>query len=209
MKAQSLKVFERMYKNAEKAEDLPWHSPEPPPQLFKAMQARKAKGGALDIGCGAGTYSLLMAKQGFAVTALDFMPQAVEMVTRAAAEHGVSINAVQGDVARWQCDQRFDLVLDVGCLHTPGAVAHETYKQQLLNWLAPGGDFILLHFGRRGWWDWWPIGPNRIYKKDIVALFAPELELVDYAPDRLEDMSIVLGFAAEVGRYWFRRPGSE
>ena len=206
MKSQSLRVFERMYRDARKPEDLPWHDPDPPPQLERAL-ARHPGGTALDVGCGGGTYSFLMARQGLHVTALDFMAQAVEMVRRGAAENGLSIDAAQADVAVWDAGEPFDVVLDVGCFHTPGSIAPEVYKRQLLRWLAPGGDFVLLHFGRRGWWDWWPIGPKRVYERDLVELFAPELTLVDSSPVMLTGMSAVLGFSALVGRYWFRREG--
>ena len=78
-------------------------------------------------------------------------------------------------------------------------------KSQLLNWLAPGGDFILLHFGRRGWWDWWPIGPKRVYRQTLCALFAPEFELVEYAAEHRRGMPLFISKSALIGRYWFRR----
>jgi len=88
---------------------------------------------------------------------------------------------------------------------TPGAIALEKYKQQLLSWLAPGGDFILLHFGRRGWRDWLPIGPNRFYADTLVQYFAPEFELLEDASTVRSDMPIFIGRSALVGRYWFCR----
>lgn len=205
MRAQSVKIFERLYAGAKTAEDLPWHSDEPPPLLIKALDQRAAPGTALDVGCGAGTYSVFMARRGYRVTALDFMPQAIEMVRCRAAEAGLDIEAIQGDVETWSSDRQYHVVLDVGCLHSLGSIDCAGYKQQLLKWLAPGGDFILLHFGRRGWWDRWPIGPSRVYRDEIVTLFGPELELVEYLPERLGKVGPVLGFSALVGRYWFRR----
>lgn len=199
------KVFERLYAGAKTAEDLPWYSGEPPPLLIKALAQRAEPGAALDVGCGAGTYSVFMAKRGYRVTALDFMPQAIEMVRRHANEAGLDIEAIQADVSTWSADRQYDVVLDIGCLHTPDSIERTVYKQQLLKWLAPGGDFILLHFGRRGWWDWWPIGPNRIYRDEIVASFAPELELVEYLPDRFSKVRPMLGFSALIGCYWFRQ----
>jgi len=205
MKAQSLRVFERMYAAAKTSEDLPWHNPEPPPMLAKAMDQRTAPGTALDIGCGGGTYSVFMARRGYAVTALDFMPQAVAMVNELAAGEDLSIEAVQADIGEWTSAEAFDVVLDVGCMHTPGSIEHAHYKKQLLNWLAPGGDFILLHFGRRAWWDRWPIGPSRTYKDDLIALFEPEFTLIEYVPRYLSGMRLLLGRSALVGQYWFKR----
>ena len=98
-----------------------------------------------------------------------------------------------------------DVVLDVGCLHSLGKARHAAYKARLLQWLAPGGDFILVHCGRRGWWDRWPIGPDRAYHTDIERLFAPELELRAYRPELLTGMPLFMGRSALAGRYWLRR----
>jgi len=205
MSSRSRKVFDRLYGSATGFEDLPWHEPEPPPLLVEALEQRDVPGAALDIGCGAGTYSLYMADRGYEVTAIDFMSQAVEMVRRRAAEAGLDIDAVQADINLWSTQKKFDVVLDVGCLHAPGTIDPEVYKQKLLDWLAPGGDFILTHFDRRGWWDRWPMGPSRIYRRKIVALFGPELTLREYRAEKLTDMPIFLGGSGLIGRYWFRR----
>jgi SAM-dependent methyltransferase len=206
MSAQSKNVFDRLYKSAEQAEDLPWHQDEPPELLAKALDARSALGTALDVGCGAGTYALYMAGRGYRVTAIDFMPQAIAMLQARVRDTGLDVTAVQGDIGTWSARQQFDVVLDIGCLHTPGTIDPHQYKQQLLGWLAPGGDFILLHFGRRGWWDWWPIGPSRVAASVVTKLFQPELTLVEYQPQLRTEMPWLLGRSALIGRYWFQRP---
>jgi len=207
MADQNRKVFERLYRRARRPEDLPWHSSQPPALLVEALDARASPGTALDVGCGAGTYSIYMARRGYRVTAVDFMPQAVALLREQATAEGLDISPVQADVTTWAGEQPFDVVLDVGCLHSLGRERHAAYKQRLLQWLAPGGDFILVHCGKRGWWDWWPIGPDRAYRKTIEALFAPELELRDYRPELLTGMPLFMGRSALAGRYWLRRRG--
>lgn len=207
MADQNRKVFERLYSRAQRPEDLPWHSSQPPPLLVEALDARAAPGAALDVGCGAGSYSIYMARRGYRVTAVDFMPQAVALLEQQATAEGLDITPVQADVTTWAADEPFDVVLDVGCLHSLGRERHGAYKQRLLQWLAPGGDFILVHCGKRGWWDWWPIGPERMYRSTIEELFAPELELRDYRPQLLTGMPLFMGRSALAGRYWLRRTG--
>lgn len=201
------RVFRRLYGSASKPEDLPWHGADPPALLAKALDARGTPGTALDLGCGAGTYSLYMARRGYQVTAVDFMPQAIEMLRRRAANEGLTINAVQADISTWNCEEQFDVVLDVGCLHTPHTVDRHVYKQQLLKWLAPGGDFVLLHFGSRGFFDKWPVGPRRVARDAVVAHFAPELIEHEYIGKRLEQLPWLMGRGACVGTYWFKRAG--
>lgn len=205
MTDQNRKVFERLYSRARQPEDLPWHSATPPALLAKALDARETSGTALDVGCGAGTHSMYMAKRDYQVTAVDFMPRAVELLREQARIGGLDITAIQADVIAWAADQPFDVVLDSGCLHSLGRQRQAAYRQRLLQWLAPGGDYILVHYGRRGWWDRWPIGPDRIYRSAIEALFAPELQLLEYEPETLSGMPLFMGGSALVGRYWLRR----
>ncbi|MEE9158672.1 MAG: class I SAM-dependent methyltransferase [Gammaproteobacteria bacterium] len=206
--ARHQRVFERLYGSASSPEDLPWHGNDPPGLLVKALDLRDSPGTALDLGCGAGTYSLYMARRGYRVTAVDFMPQAVEMLGRRAAHEGLEIDAVQADINDWDCESQFDVVLDVGCLHTPHTVNRQWYKQQLLKRMAPGGDFILLHFGSRGFWDKWPVGPSRVPRSAVIALFAPDLVEHEYVSKRLENMPWLMGRGARVGTYWFKRPAT-
>lgn len=208
MSDQSRKVFERLYGKAKTAEDLPWHREEPPAVLLEALAARSpAAATALDVGCGAGTYSMYLARRGLQVTAVDFMPQAVAMLTQRAQAAGLAITAVQADVTTWTAPRPFQLVLDVGCLHSFGEQGRQRYKQRLLQWLAPGGDFVLVHCGSRGWWDWWPVGPSRLAREAVEALMGPELTLCAYRPEALTGMPLFMGRSALVGRYWFRRTG--
>jgi SAM-dependent methyltransferase len=207
MSRQSRNVFQRLYGSAEKPEDLPWHEADPPALLVKALDRREAPGSALDVGCGSGTYSIYMAERGYRVTAIDFMPQAIAMLKARMAGCNLDIDAVQADVGQWHAGRPFDVVLDIGCLHTPGTIDIGAYKTQFLNWLAPGGDLILLHFGRRGWWDRWPIGPSRVYADTLHRHFAPELDLIEDASEERRGMPLFLGRSARIGRYWYRRAG--
>ena len=205
MSRQSKGVFNRLYKSALEPEDLPWHEADPPPLLVKALDQQETPGSALDVGCGAGTYSIYMAERGYQVTAIDFMPQAGEMLQQRVANRDLATDVIQADVGQWSACHPFNVVLDVGCLHPTGTINIEAYKTQLLNWLAPGGDFILTHFGRRGWWDWWPIGPSRVYVETLCQKFAPEFELVEDISEERRDMPFFIGRSALIGHYWFRR----
>src|SRR5688572_9649585 len=95
------KFMERVYEKASQPSDLLWHSEEPSPFLVKAMQVRKQPGTALDLGCGAGVFSVYMAQAGYQVTGLDFIPKALELARQLAKEKNVSVNWVHADLFAW------------------------------------------------------------------------------------------------------------
>ncbi|MFW2405771.1 MAG: class I SAM-dependent methyltransferase [Gammaproteobacteria bacterium] len=198
-------VFNRLYGSASAAADLPWYEADPPALLAKALDARTEPGRALDVGCGAGAYTLYMASRGYATTGIDYMPQAIDLLRKSALETGADITAVQADVKTWVAEQPFDVVLDVGCLHSLSRGERDIYRRQLLRWLAPGGDYILIHLGRRAWWDAWPIGPNRVQQSRIIELFAPELDLHQSEAEEKRGLPMLVGGSMLTMRYWFKR----
>jgi SAM-dependent methyltransferase len=205
MAEQSRAIFERLYGKATTPEQLPWYRPDPPALLVEALARREHPGTALDVGCGAGAYSLYLAKRGYSVTGVDFMPGAISMLQTQVTETDLDITAVQADILTWETCRPFDVVLDVGCLHSLGKERQASYKARLLRWLAPGGDFILTHCGKRAWWDWWPIGPHRESAYALASLLAPELVVHKYEPEMLTGMPLFMGRTALVNRFWFRR----
>jgi SAM-dependent methyltransferase len=197
------KFMERVYEKASKPSDLMWHSEEPSPFLVKAIQERKGPGTALDLGCGAGVFSVYMAKAGFQVTALDFIPKALEMARELANAQGVTVNLVHADLLNWDPKTKFDIILDSGCLHTIGD--KNKFKEKIVSWLAPDGDFVLGHFGRRGFFDWRPVGPVRRSKDALEKLFGPELTLKAYDARVQENIPMPIGPSVQLQSLWFKR----
>jgi 2-polyprenyl-3-methyl-5-hydroxy-6-metoxy-1,4-benzoquinol methylase len=197
------KFMERVYEKASKPSDLMWHSEEPSPFLVKALQERKRPGTALDLGCGAGVFSVYMAKAGFQVTALDFIPKALEMARELANAQGVTVNLVHADLLNWNPKTKFDIILDSGCLHTIDD--KNKFKEKIVSWLAPDGDFVLGHFGRRGFFDWRPVGPVRRSKDDLEKLFRPELTLKAYDARIQENVPMPIGPSVQLQSLWFKR----
>jgi len=137
------KTFLATYDWAKDWRDLPWAHEEPTLFLANVCQHRRP-GRALDIGCGGGTDSVHLARQGWQVTALDFVPRALEYTRRRAAEAGVTLETVEADITRWEPTTTWDLVLDHGLLHNMDPVRHAAYRERVLRALAPDGDFVLL-----------------------------------------------------------------
>jgi len=197
-------TFYATYDWAKSWQDLPWSHDDA--TLFLAeICARRPAGCALDIGCGAGTDSVFLAQQGWDVTALDFMPKALEFTQQRAAAENVGVTPVEADIAEWEPPQQYDLVLDHGLLHNMDPVRHAAYRACVLNALAPGGDFVLLH-----WHPRYPdqpngkMGPRRVARDAIKTFFAPELQERFFAREEFEDLTSQVGGGMVQAYYWFR-----
>jgi len=199
------KIMASMYGKARRAEDLPWHHPVPPRLLTEAAQHRPSGGRALDVGCGAGTFAIYLAQCGFEVTGIDVIPRALEIASEKAAEEGVRIDFREADVLTWTPAAPFDLVLDSGCLHSLIGGDPRRYADRLRHWLAPKGDYVLGHWGRRHLLDWRPIGPRRRTKRELLALFS-ELTEIAYEETVMTDVPLPFGPTVLAHTLWLKRP---
>jgi len=209
MSTHEKKTFLQTYDWVNSWQDLPWAHDEP--TLFLAQVCReKAPGTALDIGCGAGTDSVFLAKQGWDVTSLDFMPKALEYTQQRASETGVSVTPVEADITDWEPPQQYDLVLDHGLLHNMDRVRYPAYRECVMKALADDGDFVLLH-----WHPLFPgqpngkIGPTRTSREEIKAFFAPDLQERFFAREEFEDLPEMVGRGMTQAYYLFRHNHAE
>lgn len=192
------RMYTRMYRGVEAPASLRWHR-ESYPMLIAAAE-RRGGGRALDLGCGAGVHAVKLAQLGYAVVGVDFVPDALALARRSAAAAGVQLELVESDVLAYG-GAGFDLVLDSGCLHSLSPRRVQEYRRRLDTWLAPGGDFVLVHFNKRNAFDWRPAGPRRARKSELVELFSP-LRLEGY-DETVFDLSFPIGRSV-AGVYWFR-----
>jgi SAM-dependent methyltransferase len=121
----------------------PWDTGISPPELMSFLKEHPP-GRALDLGCGSGTNSIYMARQGWQVTGIDLAYRAIGQARKKARREGVRVEWIQGDVTRIdQISGVFDLILDIGCFHGLPFDRREAYMQRLEQWLAPRGTYLL------------------------------------------------------------------
>ena len=65
----------------------------------------------LDVGCGSGVLSLVAARAGAVVTAIDVNPQAVHTTIDNAAANGLTVEVLLSDLFAGLRDRRFDLIV--------------------------------------------------------------------------------------------------
>jgi SAM-dependent methyltransferase len=107
----------------------------------------KAGTSVLDVGCGVGRWSRLLAARGAVVTGVDLSPTMIAEAQRRAVVAGVSARCqfrVQ-DLSRLDVGRQFDVVLGVTVLqHILDPAALHAALMAMTAHLAPGGRMILL-----------------------------------------------------------------
>ncbi len=126
----------------------PWDTGVVPPEV-EAFIAEHPPGRALDLGCGTGTSSLALAKAGWQVTGVDFVPRAIAIAKQRAAKQNLSVNFRVGDIVHLPAalfQSPYELVLDIGCFHSLNPAERLDYLHNLDRLLVPGGTWLLYAF---------------------------------------------------------------
>jgi SAM-dependent methyltransferase len=77
-------------------------------------------GRVLDLGCGSGIWAVELAKRGWQVTGIDFVPKALRRARERAEEAGVEVRLIEADVTRLResdVGSGFRFLLDLGLFH--------------------------------------------------------------------------------------------
>jgi len=95
----------------------------------------------LDLGCGCGWTSILLARCGFHVTGVDINPASLAIGRRNADAAGVVVKFITADIQEFTVDQRFDAVVIFDALHY---CLRERSVLSRAEWmLRPGGKILL------------------------------------------------------------------
>jgi len=72
---------------------------------------RKSK--ILDMACGAGRHSIILAKQGFNVTGIDLSENLLSEAKKNASEEKLTIKFIKSDIREFNTEDRFNLILNL------------------------------------------------------------------------------------------------
>ncbi|WP_297091181.1 class I SAM-dependent methyltransferase [uncultured Draconibacterium sp.] len=150
----------------------------------------------LDLGCGPGLYSTLLAEKGHKVTGVDFSQSSIGYAKKKAEENGLAIRYIRKNYLELELpEQSFDLVL---LIYTDLGVLLPQDRAKLLRFiykvLKPGGNFIFdvlndkdlpkkvaaknWEVAEKGFWKPQPylaLSESFLYEKEKVILYQHQI----------------------------------
>jgi SAM-dependent methyltransferase len=154
--------------------------------LFEGPDAMEP-GRALDVGCGSGRDAVHLAGRGWQVTAVEFVEKALARAKQRAADEGVQVRWVRGDVGelgRLGLEPGYTLLYDFGCIQGLSDSARRGAAAGLTELAAQGARLLFLAFkaGRR------MVLPRGMDREHVVALLGDGWELQHAESVVTEDM---------------------
>jgi SAM-dependent methyltransferase len=155
----------------------PWDTGRPSPELQRVLaETALAPGRAVELGCGTGTNAVWLVQQGFDVTGMDLSPLAIERARQRAAEAGVRVRFLVGDILHppEELAGPFDFFFDRGCYHAVRREDVQAYLQTLRNLTQPGSVGLVLTGNAREPHD---PGPPVVSEEEIRAELGSVFEI--------------------------------
>lgn len=101
----------------------------------------------LDLGCGGGRLSVMLASQGFQVHGVDFSKYAIKLANKLKKEKRVEVKFRHGSALNLKYDEDFfNAVLDIGCFHHLRKSQWKKYLKNLMQVLKKNGYYLLYTF---------------------------------------------------------------
>ena len=160
--------------------DLPWDINEPDDNLQKLVGSGTVfPGRALEVGCGTGTNSIWLARQGFSVLGVDIAMEAIDIANSKKDGQSLSCEFAVMDFLRDEdFPQSYDFVFDRGCFHSFDEESdRKLFAAHVSRILSPDGIWASLIGSTEGAPR--ETGPPRRSAGEVIDAIEPYLEIVE------------------------------
>lgn len=164
---------------------IPWNIAHPPELLVELVESNWIQPcKAVDLGCGAGNYTLWLASKGFQMTGIDISSRAIEMADHKARTREISCRFIEHDLLSELegLPRAFDFAYDWEVLHHIFPKDRETYISNVHSILRSKGKYLSVcfsetdpDFGGEGKYRETPIGTILYFssEQELRELFDP------------------------------------
>jgi 2-polyprenyl-3-methyl-5-hydroxy-6-metoxy-1,4-benzoquinol methylase len=174
-------------------EEIPWNLENPPQLLIDLVESGWIEPcEAIDLGCGAGNYSVWLASKGFNVTGIDISQKAIDIAMAKASQKNINCRFIAVDLLTGMSEMKdfkksFDFAFDWEVLHHIFPEYRKKYIQNVSQTLKVGGKYLSVcfseknkSFDRQGKYFKTPIGTELYFssEEEIYDLFK-EMFIVD------------------------------
>lgn len=175
----------------------PWDTGITPPEVVELIErGGTSPGRALDMGCGTGTNCIYLARHGWEAVGVDLSAVAIHRARWKAHQARVYCQFYQADVSDLAfLKGLFDLVLDIGCLHSVPVEERERYAAGVARLVQSGGLYMLYAF----------TSPNQYVSRGVPLEEIRRLFASTFALERQEGGDDPTG--PQSAWYWLRRIG--
>ena len=151
----------------------------------------------LDLGCGPGLYTRLLAERGFCCTGVDFSPASIAWARQQAQAAGLDIVYHQQDVRDYAPETQFDFIMmTFGELNVFSAAEARSLVNRCAQWLVPWGKLLIeVHTYAEVKRQEWPSPAGSAVRRAVSDI--PHLLLTEHAWDPAEQTSSTLFMAIE------------
>jgi SAM-dependent methyltransferase len=139
--------WDAAYRNDVFAGPPPWNIGEAQPEIVAVVESGGVRSPVLDVGCGVGDVTFLLASRGYDVVGIDVSSVAIAAATDGARERGLdTAQFVHGDVRDLTFDEHFNTVVDCTLFHSLPVESRDGYLKGARDAAAPGATLFMLVF---------------------------------------------------------------
>lgn len=159
-----------------------WDLGHPAPAFKTLLESADAPppGPAIVLGAGRGHDAVFFAQHGFAVTAVDFAPSAIQALEQQAQAQNLPLKSLQRDIFDLvpEFAGQFDYAIEHTCFCAIDPALRPAYVDLVANLLVPGGELLAVFFthSRSGG------PPFGTTVAEVRQLFEPQFEFMTLEP---------------------------